>query len=73
METFNPIENSEKYIVDHINGIPTDNNLENLRWVTQEENVHFKKQNREKINQKINELIQKYGYKKTEQMILSLN
>ena len=73
METFNPIENMDSMIVDHINGIQTDNNLNNLRWVTLEENNSLRKQNRERINQKINELIQKYGYEKTEQIILSLN
>src|SRR5277367_3122791 len=31
-------ESKEKLIVDHINGIKTDNKSENLRWVTYSEN-----------------------------------
>lgn len=35
------IENTEnKSAIDHINGIKTDNNVENLRWVTNKENTH---------------------------------
>ncbi len=34
METYNPIENMEQYIVHHINHVEDDNRLENLQWMT---------------------------------------
>lgn len=37
--TFKPIPNSDMMQVDHINGIPGDDRLENLEWVTAKENV----------------------------------
>lgn len=38
--TFIGIPKNDKYQIDHINGIKTDNRLENLEWVTQLENVN---------------------------------
>lgn len=64
MIAFAPIENYEDYQVDHINGIRTDNRLENLRWTSNLTNNGYKNIKREKINNKINELLQKYGYEK---------
>ena len=73
METFNPVENSDNLVIDHINGIRTDNSLENLRWVTSAENTRLGRENRKEINDKISELIQKYGYEKTKELIFAIN
>lgn len=73
METFKPIENCHEMVVDHINGIKYDNRLENLQWKTSEDNLRLSAMNRQTINFLINDLIQKYGYEKTTQAILSLS
>ena len=62
METFNPIENSEMYVVDHINGIKNDNRFENLRWLTQRHNMEERDENYAKLNKNYQKLIEKYGY-----------
>ena len=65
MLMYNPIENANFYIVDHINGIRNDNRIENLRWVSEKDNTFYRTENRKKINDCLNQIIQKVGYEKT--------
>lgn len=73
LETFNPIANAERFVVDHVDGKKTNNTLDNLRWMSSEENLSASASNRQKINYLINELIQKYGYEKTTEGLLHLS
>jgi len=70
METFSPIENSENFMVDHINGIKSDNNLNNLRWVTARQNSTFRDENWIKISENLQKLIEKRGYDWVNRLIL---
>ena len=41
LHAFDPRENEEELEVHHIDGNPANNNLDNLQWVTHEENIKY--------------------------------
>ena len=72
LQSFYPVENPKAYTVDHINGIRTDNRLESLRWMTNEENVFCMLAQRTDLNKELTRLIQKYSYEGTLKLLQSL-
>ena len=70
--SFCPIDNASEMTIDHINGIKNDNRLENLRWVSAEDNVRFMITHRGELNKALTKIIQKYGYDKTLEILLDL-
>lgn len=72
LETFNPIENSHLFYVDHIDGKRNNNQLSNLRWVSAKENMLYKHENWSEISEIFEKLIQKYGYEETKTKLLNI-
>lgn len=70
--TFDPIDNYDSYAVDHINGIRSDNRLENLRWITEENNTLAMLSMRKDLNKELTRIIQKLGYEKTLKLLKTL-
>lgn len=62
---FHYFEGCENLQVDHVDGVKSNNHLENLRWVSSQENIQIKNQNYEIIHGLLSQIIQIHGYEKT--------
>ena len=72
--SFNPqfIKNDKNITIDHIDGCRYNNNLNNLRCLTLIDNIKTKDNNQTAIRSLTTELIIKYGYDKTKEMLIKL-
>lgn len=73
LQAFNPIPNPQDFTVEHLNGIRSDNRIENLKWVSNTENIGLMLMHRADLNQELTRLIQNHGYEKTLALLKSLN
>lgn len=72
--SFHPELFDKEYLftIDHINGKKDDNRLENLRPLSNAENNKEKDKNQTEVKTIIARLIEKYGYEKTKEKLISL-
>ena len=62
----------EQLVVDHINGIKTDNKIENLRQIKHKLNIQIGVNNFNEIYNCVRQVIDKIGYDKTKQILLDI-
>ena len=72
LQAFNPIPNPQDFTVEHLNGIRSDNRIENLKWVSNTENIGLMLMHRADLNQELTRLIQIHGYEGTLALLKSL-
>lgn len=72
--SFHPelLENENLYVIDHINGKRDDNRLDNLRVITNLENIKEGKNNQKNCQTLLARLLIKYGYEKTQEKLEQL-
>lgn len=72
--SFHPelLPNEKLYVIDHINGKRDDNRLENLRAISNLENIQKGKENQKDCQTILAQLLLKYGYDKTQEKLIEL-
>lgn len=72
--SFHPelLKDEKLYVIDHINGKRDDNRLENLRAISNLENIKEGKQNQKDCQTILSQLLLKYGYEETQKKLENL-
>ena len=72
--SFHPEEypNESIYTIDHINGIKSDNSIDNLRALSRLENIRYSDENQTEIKGIVAQLLAKYGYEELKLKLESL-